>query len=262
MKLRLIGYWQIKGTMELLTGLHVGKSKDDIEIGGNDNPIILTALDNAPYVPGSSLKGKLRSLLEWDTGAHLKGEVRGSKGNYSSDDPVLKVFGVPARKLRDESEVVMGPTRVLVSDSFLATEKNGGMRDGKPYDWLRMFKEGKWLTEEKNENSLNRITAMANPRPMERVPAGVQFVINIRYRVFDVNDDGGKTDRENFRWILWGLALLEQDALGGGGSRGSGMVAFRNLTQIDEKDESISVNLDEVRKNKPQWPVPAAMGGR
>jgi CRISPR-associated protein Csm3 len=258
MKLQLLGYYRITGVLELITGLHIGKGKDDIEIGGKDNPVILTALDQAPFIPGSSLKGKLRSLLEWDTGVHPEGKVRGFDGNYSADDPVLKVFGVPAREVQESNQAIMGPTRVLVGDSLLATATDGGTWNGQSYDWRQTFKEGVWQTEEKNENTLNRITAMANPRPLERVPAGVQFAISIRYRIFDVNGDGGEVDRENFRWLLKGLALLEQDALGGGGSRGSGLITFRNLQVVDEKGQASKADLQAATSLK--WTAPATSG--
>jgi CRISPR-associated protein Csm3 len=253
MKLQLLGHYRLSGLMELVSGLHIGRGKDDIEIGGNDNPVILNPADKAPFIPGSSLKGKMRSLLEWDTGVHPEGKVRGFDKNYDATDPVLKVFGVPA-----SDDARMGPTRILVADAFLATQQDGSTRDGKAYDWRSSFLRGEWQTEEKNENSLNRITAMANPRPMERVPAGVQFAVNIRYRLFSVDDDKGATDRANFGWVLKGLALLEQDALGGGGSRGNGLIRFVKLKVQDETGKDVPADLTAaLRDQKLKWTAPA-----
>ncbi len=251
MKLKLIGYIRLNGLIEVVTGLHIGAGKEDIEIGGKDNPVILNPLDGTPYIPGSSLKGKMRALLEWDTGVHPEGKVRGFQGGYDADDPILKIFGVPATEQNSKDRPCLGPTRLLVGDAFLATDQDGGSRD-----WRRSFREGQWQTEEKSENCLNRITAMANPRPMERVPAGVQFAFRMRYRVFDVDGDGGKADRENFRWVLKGMALLEDDALGGGGSRGSGIVRFYGLDCTNDKGNTINADLAEVRKNPPTWIAP------
>jgi CRISPR-associated protein Csm3 len=257
MQLRLLGYYRLSGLIELVTGLHVGAGKDDIEIGGKDNPIILNPGDRVPYIPGSSLKGKLRSLLEWDTGVNPEGKVRGFEGAYDPGDPVLRVFGVPAGDGRDPAKPVLGPTRALFSDCFPANDSEGGTRNGQAYNWRAAFLRGDWQTEEKNENTLNRITAMANPRPMERIPAGVQFAFLIRYRVFDLNGDGGKGDRELFGWVLKGLALLQQDALGGGGSRGNGLVKLEKLKAVDENEKALPADLAAaLRDPKLKWVAP------
>ena len=95
---------------------------------------------------------------------------------------------------------------------------------------------GEPIVEEKSENSLDRITADSNPRPIERVVPGVSFDFEIVYRVFDMND-AGKTDKENFeKIVLRGLKLLENDYLGGGGSRGNGQIRFEDLKDEDGKD--------------------------
>ena len=55
---KLIKKIRVSAVIELLTGLHIGGSGDNIEIGGIDNPVIKIATrDNQPYIPGSSLKG-------------------------------------------------------------------------------------------------------------------------------------------------------------------------------------------------------------
>ena len=90
------------------------------------------------------------------------------------------------------------------------------------------------IVEEKSENSLNRITAVANPRPIERVVPGIEFDFELTYRVIDTNGDNGKTDKDNFDSVVKeGLKLLQNDYLGGGGTRGNGEIEF-----VDLKDET------------------------
>jgi CRISPR-associated protein Csm3 len=214
-------YKTITGKIRVKTGLHIGGSADTIEIMGNDNPVIKHPLSGEPYIPGSSLKGKMRSLLEWKL---EKIERDGSVHRWCEDKecPICRIFGTSAG-----DKAWLGPTRLLVRDAHLTPE------------WRDKYeKEGLDLTERKNENSINRITAVANPRPYERVPAGVEFELNIGYRVFDL-DDGGKTDEELFHHVIDGLRCVAMDALGGGGSRGSGRVEFVDL--VNEKGEPIEL---------------------
>src|SRR3989338_11494456 len=69
--MKFIRYKTITGIMQCVSGLRIGGSKDTIEIGGMDNPIIRNPLDKFPYIPGSSIKGKMRSLLEWEIDGKL-----------------------------------------------------------------------------------------------------------------------------------------------------------------------------------------------
>ncbi|HOM62094.1 MAG TPA: type III-A CRISPR-associated RAMP protein Csm3 [Anaerohalosphaeraceae bacterium] len=205
---------QIKGKILVQTGLHIGSSAETMEIGGVDNPILRNSANNEPYIPGSSLKGKMRSLMEWHLGKlHPQGEVY---MDTSPDCPITRVFGRSAEK-----ENRVGPTRLIVRDCFLSEESR------------QLFKGDHDITEVKHENFINRITAMANPRPLERVVPGVTFDLDIAYRVIDTGDDG-HADLQNFHdVVLKALALLEQDCLGGCGSRGCGKVKFSDL-----KDET------------------------
>ena len=205
---------QLKGKICVQTGLRIGASSDTMEIGGNDNPILRNPVNNEPYIPGSSLKGKMRSLMEWHLGKlNPKGEVYMDR---NPDCPITRVFGHNAEK-----DNPVGPTRLIVRDCFLSQESR------------QAFSSGQDLTEVKHENSINRITAMANPRPLERVVPGVTFDLDIAYRVIDTGD-GGKTDEKNFTdVVLKALALVERDYLGGAGSRGCGKVKFTDL-----KDET------------------------
>ncbi|WP_297499767.1 type III-A CRISPR-associated RAMP protein Csm3, partial [Thermococcus sp.] len=61
----------IRGRIKALTGLHIGSQRDVSEIGGIDNPVIKDPHTGLPYIPGSSLKGKLRSLFEVFTNSKL-----------------------------------------------------------------------------------------------------------------------------------------------------------------------------------------------
>jgi CRISPR-associated protein Csm3 len=79
------------------------------------------------------------------------------------------------------------------------------------------------ITEVKSENAIDRITSQANPRTLERVPAGARF------RVRMVLDILCEEDKALAARLAEGLRLLEDDALGGGGSRGSGRIRFANL---------------------------------
>lgn len=59
------GKFIISGILECVTGTRIGGTQEKFEIGGIDNPVIKDPLTDLPYIPGSSLKGKLRHLLEW-----------------------------------------------------------------------------------------------------------------------------------------------------------------------------------------------------
>lgn len=221
--MNLLGYKTIEGKIKVITGLHIGGSSDTIEIGGMDNPVIRNPLTNEPYIPGSSLKGKMRSLMEWKTNnIDPKGEVHKCDNEKCI---VCRLFGTT------EKDFKAGPTRVIVRDAELTQE----WRD-------KIYQEGKLLVEEKHENVLNRITAEAVPRPVERVSAGVEFAFEITYRLFDINDEG-KTDIDYFKYVLDAMRYVQSDALGGCGSRGCGKIEFKDITitDIDGSHEKIEV---------------------
>lgn len=92
------------------------------------------------------------------------------------------------------------------------------------------FRLGELPMEVKYENAINRINGMANPRPLERVPAGVEFGFSISVKVFE--DDS----ESYFNTVLKAMRLMELDALGGSGSRGCGQVAFVDVS-IDGKKQ-------------------------
>ena len=222
---------KISGKIVVKTGLHIGAGNEKVEIGGMDNPIIRNPLTNEPYIPGSSIKGKMRSIMEWKLD-------KINKGNNNPKDlgkpcpcgktecQVCSVFG-SANSTKSEEVKGRGPTRLIVRDAVLSE------------DWKKKFDEGKSIVEEKNENSLNRITAEATPRPIERVVPGVEFNFEISYRVIDTGDNGS-TDEKNFNEVvLESLKLLQNDYLGGGGSRGNGQIEFKDL--VDEKNNPITL---------------------
>jgi len=250
-KMQLKDYLTLRGTLRCVTGLRIGGSAEMIEIGGLDNPIIKHPLTGLPYVPGSSLKGKMRALLELRLDKiDPRPEVDGRRnrnygevhkparhGGWNCDGAncsICRIFGSNA------GEGELGPGRLIVRDAYLTGEWETKIEE-------RLL-EGEPVTEIKYENTINRITAMANPRQMERVPAGVEFAFEIGYRVFDTGD-GGATDREMFGRVIEGLRLVEADTLGGSGSRGYGRVSFEDLELTDLEGEILASagTLDDLR---------------
>ena len=219
----------IKGTIELVTGTRIGGSSDIIEIGGNDSPIVRNPLTKEMYIPGSSLKGKMRMMMEWITGkVKENGKVHSCP---DKDCPICRVFG---REAKDSEKAMSGPTRIIVKDAYLTDESRERL--------IELKEETGIDTEWKYENTINRLDSTANPRNSERVPAGISFNFSISYKVLDLGDDG-KKDEENFKEIvLRGLKALLLEGIGGGVSRGNGQIKFTKL-EVDGK--SI---LDEVNE--------------
>ncbi len=221
---------QISGRICVLSGLHIGAGKDTIEIGGLDQPIIKHPLSQEPYIPGSSVKGKMRSLLEvyyFINNGRTRDYVSDGKpcGCGQRDCPACVIFG-PGPSC-DKKKAESGPTRLIVRDSTLCEE-----------DRFR-FERGELPMEVKYENIIHRVKGVAeHPRPLERVPAGVSFDFSLSFKVFE-GDDKSLLD-----YVYKGLRLIELDALGGCGSRGCGQVRFDNL-KCDEQDVSLeNVSLD------------------
>ena len=227
-QLKLIGKLILSGDLHCETGLHIGAGKGSLEIGGADNPVVKDAF-GLPYVPGSSLRGRLRSLLEQALGLTSPAELvylskrRGQEVRIHQsdrpDDEICLLFGrSPGRVERVEGEAIesraASPARLTVYDAPLDPDSiTTQMRENLDDE----------ITEVKSENSIDRITSQSNPRTLERVPAGARF------RVRMVLDVLCEEDKVLAARLLEGLRLLEDDALGGGGSRGSGRVRFANL---------------------------------
>lgn len=228
-KVKLENYLTLSGTLHCVTGLRIGSSVETIEIGGLDNPIIKHPLTHLPYVPGSSLKGKMRSLLEF---RHDKIDSSGKVHACTDTDCVIcRVFGTSA----GESKV--GPSRLIVRDAYL--------NDHWKHKLEKQLVAGEPVTEIKHENTINRIRASAIPRQMERVPAGVEFTFEIGYRIFSFDEDNGKRDRELFQQVIEGLQLVQADTLGGSGSRGYGKVVFEKL-ELTDMEGKISIKAGDL----------------
>lgn len=223
--IRFEKWHKLTATLEVKTGLHIGAGRETVEIGGLDGPVIKHPHTHEPYIPGSSLKGKLRCLLEWACRkVQEDGLPYGSDADkdYDPDDVILRLFGCTSKKWRG------GPTRLIVRDAYLDKQWKK--------DTLAM---GLTLTEEKTEVVIDRLQGKAagniGPRTMERVPAGARFGVEMIIREYSVNGDRGARDREAIEWLVTALKLLEHDALGGSGSRGYGRVRFSNL-KLDDRD--------------------------
>src|SRR3954463_11966090 len=230
-ELKLIGKLILEGEMQCETGLHVGAGKGSLEIGGSDNPVVKDAFGR-PYVPGSSLRGKIRSLLQQSSRLAVPSELvflpkrKGQEVRIHQsdrpDDEICLLFGrSPGRMEKagggDEAGAQATPARLSVFDApLIAGSITPQMRENLDDE----------LTEVKSENAIDRITSQANPRTLERVPAGARF------RIRFVIDMLCEEDAVLLPLFVQGLRLLEDDALGGGGSRGSGRVRFANLKLV------------------------------
>lgn len=191
---------QIKGNMEILTGLHIGTSAQFAAIGAVDSPVMRDVISDLPLIPGSSLKGKMRYLMAREYSENIQ------IGKHS-DDPeiVLRIFGCSEDGKRK-------PCRLQFSDMILVNKEE------------LEKKEVYSPTEVKFENTINRLTAIANPRQIERVIRGTRFDLNLLYTVEKEDEI-----KEDFEAIAQGFKLLQYDYLGGHGSRGYGKVKFSDL---------------------------------
>lgn len=198
---QLIKKIRINTTLTVLTGLHIGGSSDNVEIGGLDNPVIKIATrENQPYIPGSSLKGKMRCLLEQVNGAAEVGD----------NEKVNNLFGFAKKNM---------PSKLIVRDAYLTQESVEALK--KCSDTLDMP-----FTENKYENTIDRVKGVAqHPRQQERVPAGAEFDIEM---IINVWDDETQKDAL-LQMVKDAIRLIENDYLGGSGSRGYGQVKFGEL---------------------------------
>lgn len=190
---------EITGTIEIRTGMHIGGSDAFSAIGSVDAPVIKDVITQSPMIPGSSLKGKMRTLLakRYNT----------SFANTPDDDEdfLTDLFG-SAKKNHVKT------SRILFADAVLE-------------NWEELKKQGlNSKTEIKFENSIKRTTAVANPRQIERVVRGSEFPLNL---IYEVKDD--ETTIKDFEILAEGFRLLEYDYLGGSGSRGYGKIKFKDL---------------------------------
>jgi len=227
--INLFGRVIITAELEAVTGLHIGGSSAGLEIGGVDKAVIRNPLNNQPYIPGSSLRGKMRSQTEKMLGLAQNKKIaivrihsceKAEEYNKNGGCPVCHVFGVPA-------EIgYSGPTRLIVRDVALSQ---------KSVDELEKANTDLRYAELKTEVAIDRVTSAATPRSLERVPAGAVF--GPAELVFGIYE---KADYGRLKVVVQAMQLVEDDYLGGSGSRGSGKVLFNNIkvTARQRKDYS------------------------
>lgn len=221
----LKGKLLIKGTIKLITGLHIGTSGDFSAIGAVDTIVIRDSVTNKPIIPGSSLKGKMRYLLartKYNSSLELediKKEDNSIKRLFGSSDPVVT-------------------SRLQFQDILLSDKSIEELKDAEfdlPY------------TEIKYENTIDRTTGIANPRQLERVPAGSEFDFKIVYNIEKIEEIN--EDMEN---ILLMIDVLEDDYLGGHGTRGYGRIKFKNFslnikTYTEENEKELASIKNELK---------------
>jgi len=215
----------ITGKIRLLTGLHIGAANSQMDIGGIDSAVVRNPINNEPYIPGSSLKGKMRSLIELTDGTigeKPMGQVYYTVTN-EAQHRAAKLFGSAKNKRPGQSpeEDSQRPSRLIVRDAELLTKD---FDSDLPY------------TEVKTEVTIDRITARAMPRTLERVPAGAEFKLDMILNIF--NEDN---EEELLSTLSEAMKLLEYDYLGGSGSRGYGQIKF----VIDPENDIQVVNLSK-----------------
>ena len=213
--LKLVAKIKINGFIVAQTGLHIGGSKTALDIGGIDLNVIKT-VEGVPFVPGSSLKGKLRTMLAREAGSMKVSEDRGA---------ILEIFGGGERNAPQAG-------RLIVRDAFLDST-----HFKKTFDEMEL--ELPW-TESKWENTINRKTGTAeHPRQLERVPAGTRFAFEIIYN--NMNDN--RAD-QHLNEIRKAMRLLQDDYLGGQGSRGYGEITFEKMPKTTRKIDDYRAGLN------------------
>lgn len=224
----------IAGRIIAETGLHIGGSSLGLSIGSTENTVVRNPVTNQPYIPGSSIRGKMRSLVERLEGAYsdMPGSSQINNGPLI-DRPehiICKVFGIPAEQAEKNGN--QPPSRLIVRDGNLINidEIEGAHETDMPY------------TEVKTEVVIDRITSAAMPRQLERVPAGAEFRLSLVLNIWTKDDE-----KKMLALIFKGLTLMQNDYLGGHGSRGSGQVKIAVET-ISEK------TIEDYESNSPPKP--------
>ena len=234
----LKGKFIITGKIKVLTGLHIGTSGDFSAIGAVDKIVIRDTVTNKPIIPGSSLKGKMRYLLartKYNTSTELK-DIK------EECQEIKRLFGSSGNKEKEKNEPII-LSRLQFCDMLLS-EKDYG-RDVEfdlPY------------TEIKYENKIGRGTGVANPRQQERVPAGSEFDFRLIYNIENTENMEEEVKRD-FENIFLMFELLEDDYLGGHGTRGYGRVKFEDLkliekVYIEENKDGIEDLKSEIKNIK------------
>lgn len=222
--MKFMGFLKLSGNLRVVTGLHIGGGSAGVSIGATDNPVI--KVNGKPYIPGSSLKGKVRSSLELAYGKEIDEKLgRHECKKNSNPCDLCIVFGRGAERKGEE-----GPTRVIFRDCDINEKESDEEARKNGY------------TEIKMENAINRLTSKVEGalRDTERILPGTVFNVEILYRIYDKDVDSEIKDIEKidnlpeplktrFKLILEGLKLLEEDYLGGKGTRGYGKVKLENI---------------------------------
>ena len=203
----------IRCDLIVCTGMHIGGSSAFSAIGAVDSPVVRDPYTGLPIVPGSSLKGKLRTLLA----RSLCQDIENMPDLSADDARILRLFGSaePVRR-----------SRLQFADAFLTNAE-------------ALSNKGVRVTEVKTENTISRANAQATPRQIERVIAGAVFGVSI---VYDVTDPAQV--EEDLALLAKGMKLLQWDYLGGHGSRGSGRVSLKNFAL---KSYGAPVELDSLK---------------
>ena len=201
----------IKGELETVTGLHIGTGGAYSAIGAADSPVIRDVITGDPMIPGSSLKGKLRSLLA-------------RKYNDSIRNP-----DEDCKEIKELFGAMKSPSRLIFSDMYMTEESK-----------KQLASAGiNTPTEIKFENTINRLSAIANPRQIERVIRSCRFEMDIIYDAKDISEA-----ESDIKLLCDGMKLIQYDYLGGHGSRGYGKVRFTDLSaQVVSGDDSDELDL-------------------
>ncbi len=206
---------EITGKIILKSGMHIGSSEAFAAIGAIDSPVARDPVSGLPYLPGSSLKGKMRSLLAKAYNENLKIQTRDE-----DDERIKRLFGCSKNADGNPQS-----SRLIFSDAILNNMEE-------------LKRKGLSVpTEAKEENTINPLTAIANPRMIERVVKGAEFPLSLIYNAIDPD-----TVEEDLSLLADGLRLLQYDYIGGHGSRGYGRIAIRDLDiacVIGEIDEAV-----------------------
>ena len=191
---------EIKGEIKIETGMHIGGSAMFSAIGAIDSPVIRDVESDYPIIPGSSLKGKIRSLLAKKYNTNISNK-------YEDDAPeILRLFGNSKSEKEKRSRLIFSDCILSNMEEFRKIGINGA-------------------TEVKTENSINRLTAVAMPRQIERVIRGSVFPFSIIYDVINDNEIS-----KDMALLSEGMSFLQYDYLGGHGSRGYGKISFHNVS--------------------------------
>lgn len=211
---------EITGIIETKTGLHIGGDTSFAAIGAIDLAVVRDSLTNSPIIPGSTIKGKLRTLLAREKGVLPEKGVKGFEGD---PDEVVRLFGT-SKKKTDTQGTGIQQSRLMFKDAFLVNEEK----------LPQVF-------ETKFENTIDRLTAEANPRQIERVIRGAKFDLCIIYNVENLDEV-----EEDFANLQTAIDLLRFDYLGGGGTRGNGRVEFADL-RCKQVTGKTAINVPELK---------------